>query len=112
MADDPESIRHEAATLARRKKARGKTFPCDWRPHAVTNPESGEPFLEPAAWAFIADLLERGEPIECVELESAPGKKGCVMTPCYQGRKIYIKFRLGAGKILGVSFHYSEFDRS
>jgi hypothetical protein len=112
MPDDPNSIRHEAAVLARRKNTRVVQFshdsPCDWRPQTVINPEDGQPFTEPAAWNFLADLLEGDEPLECVELRQPPGKKGYVLIPNLGGRKVYIKFQLGSGRIIGRSFHYSQ----
>jgi hypothetical protein len=74
----------------------------------VVNPEDGQPFTEPAAWNLIAELLEGGEPMECVELAQPLGKTGYVLLPSLGGRKVYIKFQLGGGKIIGRSFHYSR----
>jgi hypothetical protein len=112
MSDDPESIRREAAILARRKSARTVSFtrdsPSDWRPRTVINPEDGQPFTDAAAWQLIADLLDRGEPLECIELKYPAGKKGYAMIPLVASRRVYVKFQLGAGKIIGRSFHYSE----
>ena len=111
MPPDAESIRREAAILARRKSARVVFFsqdsPCDWCPRTVINPEDGQPFTDAAAWDFIARLLDEQEPLESVDLIHPPGKTGYVMVPWIAGREVYIKFQLGAGKILGRSFHYS-----
>ena len=97
--------------MARRKRARTVFFsrecPSEWCPHTVTNPEDGQPFTDAAAWELVADLLDGQEPLEEVELNHPPGKTGYVMVPCIAERKVYIKFQLGAGKILGRSFHYS-----
>jgi hypothetical protein len=113
MPDDPESIRKQAAILSLRKKARVVEFtnecPCDWRPRSVINPEDGQPFTESAAWNLIAKLLEQGESLELVELANPPGKKAYSMVHNIGGRIVYIKFQLGAGKIIGRSFHYSNF---
>jgi len=101
--------RHQLAMLARRKKARDLAWPRDWRPHTVRDPSTGEYFTDAGAWEFIADCLEAGEPLDEIALDNPPGKLGYVVqidtdesTP-----RIYIKVRLGAGKVLGVSFHYS-----
>jgi hypothetical protein len=111
MSPDAESIRREASILARRKNARSVSFsresPCEWRPHTVINPEDGQPYTNAAAWELVASLLDHGEVLETVELKHPPGKTAYVMVPCIAGRKLYVKFQLGAGKILGRSFHYS-----
>ena len=111
MSPDAESIRREACILARRKSARTVLFsresPCDWRPRTVTNPEDGQPYTDAAAWELIATLLVQGEPLEAVELDHPPGATGYAMVPCVGEQRLYIKFQLGAGKILGRSFHKS-----
>ena len=111
MSADAESIRREASILARRKKARNVLFsrdsPSDWRPRTIINPEDGQPYTDAAAWELIARLLDGDEPLESVELDHPPGKTGYVMVPSIAGRKVYIKFQLGSGKILGRSFHDS-----
>lgn len=113
---DPEAIRREAAILARRRRARTTEFrrdsPCDWRPMTVMNPEDGQPFTSESAWMFIADLLDAGHPMECVELQQPAGKPGYVLIVPEGERQIYIKFDMGSGKINGRSFHYSEHPRS
>ena len=108
MSADAESIRREASILARRKTARNVFFsresPSDWRPHTVTNPEDSQPYTDAAAWELIATLLFQGEPLEAMELDHPPGRTGYVMVPCIAGQKVYIKFQLGAGKILAGAF--------
>jgi hypothetical protein len=111
MSPDAESIRREASILARRKNARTVLFsresPCDWQPRTVINPEDGQPFTDAAAWELIASLLDQGEVLQTADLKHPPGRTAYVMIPCIAGRKVYVKFQLGAGKILGRSFHYS-----
>ena len=117
MPDVSTEIRHEAAILARRKRARSSDFtldaPCDWRPETVTNPEDQNPFTPDGAWNFLADRLEdESQIVECIELQKPAGKKAYVMLiPQQEYRDIYVKIQLGSGKILGRSFHYSTHPR-
>jgi len=66
--EDLPSERKEIALLARRKYARfvprTREMPCDWRPTAVINPETGMPFTDASAWNLIADLAESGHPVK------------------------------------------------
>ena len=112
MAGTPEQIRHEAAILASRKRARSVSFsreaPVDWKPQTVVSPIDGQPFTPEGAWLFISQLLDdESQPLESIELEHPPGKKAYVMLVPAGDRRIYIKFQLGSGKIIGRSFHYS-----
>lgn len=112
MPDVSTAIRHEAAILARRKRARSSRWtadaPCDWRPETVTNPVDQNPFTRDGAWSFIADRLEdESQIVECIELQKPAGKKAYVMLIPQQDRDIYIKLQLGSGRILCRSFHYS-----
>lgn len=113
MSDVPETIRREAALLARRKSARSTTFsrdiPCEWRPMTVINLEDGNPFTQEAAWEFVAEKLQdQAQPARWVELRRPPGKRAIEMVISYGGREIYVKVQLGAGTIHGRSFHYSN----
>lgn len=108
MAADLSSVRHQFATLARRKKARVLDKPNKWRPYEVICPETGTPFTEAVAWEFIAELLDQGEPLEEVPQEQPPGVTAYAMQVALAGETLYIKVRLGAGCILGRSFHYSD----
>ena len=108
-------IRHQLITLARRKSARVVDWspgrPTDWRPQSVRNPGGilDTHFSDAAAWELIASQLEAGCEVETIILEKPPGAMGYVMLiQLEQGRPIYIKLQLGAGKIFGRSFHYSE----
>ena len=110
-----ESIRHQLIVLARRKEARITAFsryrPTEWRPGEVRNPDGmfATHFTDTSAWEFIASRLENGENVDIVELRRPPGKKGYVMK-IDLGVDIpvlYVKLELGAGKIIGRSFHYS-----
>ncbi len=108
MPTDLESIRHQLAVLARRKKARVIDKPNKWRPHEVICPATGEPFTEAGAWEYIADLLDQEHPLEEAAQEQAPDVMAYVMQVSVLTETLYIKVRLGAGFILGRSFHYSD----
>jgi hypothetical protein len=47
--------------------------------------------------------------LEEVLLASPPGKTGYVVEAALNERSLYVKVQLGAGKIIGRSFHYSEY---
>ena len=116
MSIDP-SIRHELATLGRRADARITEFsrdrPTKWQPGQVRNPCGilDRYFTDAAAWELIASKLEDGHPVEVIELEHPRGRTGYVMKieldP--EDRVLYVKLQLGAGKIIGRSFHYSDY---
>jgi hypothetical protein len=76
----------------------------------VINPEYGQPFTKAGAWAFIAHVLEERHdiPIEPVILEHPAGSTGYAMLIPLGERVVYIKLQLGAGQIIGRSFHYSH----
>ena len=103
------NARHQLAMLARRKKGRDLAWPRDWRPHTVRDPSTGEFFTDAGAWEFIADCLDAGELLDELVLDNPPGKLGYVLQIKTNDElpRIYIKIRLGAGKVLGLSFHYS-----
>ena len=112
MSDVPQPIRQDAAILARRKKARSVKFspeaPVRWEPLTVKDPETGILFTFDGAWEFIAEKLDDESQSVCwFELEKPPGKKALKMIVATSDGDIYIKFQLGAGKIMGRSFHYS-----
>jgi hypothetical protein len=87
-------------------------MPCDWRPNQVIDPRSGQPFTDPGAWEFIVEKLSDNEPLETISLLKPPGKVGYVMKirDFDRNSTIYIKLQLGAGVVIGRSFHYSDFD--
>ena len=60
----------------------------------------------------LASRLEEGQPIEVLELQKPAGAKGFVMKiELEPGQpRVYVKLQLGAGRIVGRSFHYSEHD--
>lgn len=108
--------RRQLAMLARRKTARVLGWPRDWRPGSVINPLTGAPFTEAAAWQFIADVLETRHdvPLTTVAMQypGGGGKTGYVLVVEHGDRRIYIKLQLGAGKVIGRSFHYSQSDQT
>lgn len=71
------------------------------------------PFTDDEAWQFVADLLEAGQPIEVIDMNDKPGTYGFVMIVDVAGhdRSLYIKVQLGAGVVIGRSFHWSTIDR-
>lgn len=112
-----QCIRKNLAERARRKGTRTyqwtKDRPTDWRPYTVRNPSSGDYFTNEGAWDFIADLLERGHPVETIILKKPPGKTGYVMCVELEAGQspLYIKLELGLSVVYGRSFHYSEVGR-
>lgn len=110
-----DSTRHQLVVLARRKHARVVEFrpdrPIDWRPREVRNPSStfDPQFTEAAAWELIASHLENGHHVDTVVLRKPPGATAYVMHIELEPDKpaLYVKFQLGAGKIIARSFHYS-----
>ena len=113
-----EATRRQLVILARRPRARSSEFsrerPTDWRPNQVRNPNGilDRHFTDLTAWELIAERLEAGEEVEVIELRKPPGARGYVMRIHLESDlpELYIKLQLGAGRIFGRSFHYSEND--
>lgn len=106
------------ALLARRSTARISEFkphrPADWRPGQVRNPDGllDTHFTDSTAWELIATRLEHGQEVTVIDLRKPKGAKGYVMKIDLgpDVPRLYIKLQLGAGKIIGRSFHYSEYE--
>ncbi|MCY4151136.1 MAG: hypothetical protein OXE94_02730 [Aestuariivita sp.] len=111
-------VRKELSILARRTKPGITTFskemPTDWRPDRVTNPNGvlDTHFTEASAREFIATMPENVHSIEEVKLRKPRGSKGYVMKIDLDPsqKQLYVKLRLGSGKIFGCSFPYSEYN--
>lgn len=76
-----DEIRRQLAALARSRHSRTvgipiRGLPSDWRPYTVTNPESGLPFTEAAAWNLLVQLLEEGHPVLETTLDHPLGARG------------------------------------
>ena len=86
--------------------------PTDWRPGQVRNPNGmlDTHFTNTSAWELISSQLRAGCDVEEVTLRKPLGAKGYVFKiPVESGRPdVYIKLQLGAGEIIGRSFHYSK----
>ena len=105
-----DEIRRQLVTLCRRARARQLGWPRDWRVHQVMNPRTGVPFTEASAWEYIAEVLESGHAYQVLILERPAGAKAFVLLIA-QGPgvpEIYVKLQLGAGIVIGRSFHYSN----
>jgi hypothetical protein len=109
-------VRTQLAALSRRSNARrtagDRTRPCKWWPNTVKTRVPDMYFTEVGAWQFVAECLESGTPIEEVVLRKPEGRKAYVMKVHVlpEHETLYIKLQLGAGAVIGRSFHYSEFD--
>ena len=112
-----EAVRCQLIVLARRPGAHiAQTRPgrpIDWRPRDVRNPDGllDTHFTLATAWELIADRLERGQEVTVIELNQPKGRKGYVMSIDMgpDVPSLYVKLELGSGKIIGRSFHYSEY---
>ena len=113
-----DSIRKQLTILAQRSKSRvtifSKETPIDWRPNQVKNPKGilDTHFTDASAWEFIATMIETGHTIEEVKLRKPSGATGYVMKISLEPEQaqLYVKLQLGSGKIIGRSFHYSEYN--
>ena len=67
-------------------------------------------FTQRAAWECIATYLEAGGDVREVTLRKPPGARAYEMLIDVEAneRPVYVKLQLGAGKVIGRSFHYSE----
>ena len=110
-----EDIRRQIVVLARRPAARSSAFtverPTNWRPNTVLNPETGRPFTRSGAWDFIAVCAGRGHEIEVLKLRKPAGATAYVMKIWLEAnrRRLYVKLELRSGRILGRSFHESQY---
>lgn len=110
-----EDIRRQIVVLARRPSARSSAFtaerPTRWRPNSVVNPDTGHPFTRPGAWDFIATCAETGHEIEVLSLRKPAGATAYVMKIWLEAnrRRLYVKVELRSGRILGRSFHESDY---
>ncbi len=109
-SDHLASIRHQLIILVRRKGARQLDWPRKWHPTQTRDPrERHSYFTHEGAWEFIADVLEARHPFEEVDQDDPPGIKAYQMVVDIGEAipPVFIKVRLGAGKVLGRSFHNS-----
>lgn len=113
---DIEVMRAELARLASSPKSQRnpRDLPCEWVPQTVRDPRSGDYFTRAGAWEFAAERLLAGDPLEVIELDCPPGKKGYVLKSegCPGRPFIYIKLQIGSGAVYGRSFHEDHFGRS
>jgi hypothetical protein len=103
------ALRRQLVQLCR-SKSRGyaNLYPSKWWPHEVDNPETRLRFSDWSAWELIATAIEAGLEIEEIVLDIPEGKTGYVMKIPLGSRRVYVKWMLGAGKIIGRSFHYEH----
>ena len=118
MADSDEApsseIRREIARLARdpRRRVVGRPprDPNRWYPHTVYNPVTSLQFEDWSAWELIADQIEAECEVRQTTLRCPEGRTGyellIVVDPA--ARRVYAKVRLGAGQVIGRSFHYED----
>lgn len=79
-----------------------------WNPHLVIDHRTNEPFTDESAWMFTAELLENGHLVNVIKLRNPPGRTAYVLkVERTNAETIYIKVQLGAGIVLGRSFHDS-----
>lgn len=110
MPENFDSVRKQLLTHASKKRERILDQPRNWKPYEVLNPATNQPFTMESAWEFVVEVLQNEKyGIEEVMQENPPGKKAYVLiVEMSDGKELYIKLRLGTGKILGRSFHYSK----
>lgn len=112
-----DATRRLLVQRVRNRRLRSENFqrdrPVDWRPWQVRNPNSflGATFTDMTAWNFIADCLENGEPVEVAELDKPKGARGYVMKIELGPDVLYVKLQLTGSKVIGRSFHISEYSK-
>jgi len=84
--------------------------PTRWQTLQVTNPETGFPFSDAGAWELIADQIDSGVEIKYVKLDKPSGAIGYAFLMKIDPKRlpIYVKLQLGAGVVIGRSFHYDD----
>ena len=110
------SVRCQLAKLAASRRTRqaewSEARPIDWRPTQIQHPDGDGFFTRNGAWDFLVERLDAGEPIQEISLRDPPGRKAYVMkirvSPTLP--YLYVKLELGAGVVLGRSFHYDKED--
>lgn len=113
---DEATVRRELIILAGQKRCRvigreAGIMACRWNPESVCTPTAGLPFTGPEAWRFFVQLMVAGHPIRAVPFRASPGLTAYeLFVDLRPGeRQLYIKVALGRGKVIGLSFHYSEY---
>ena len=109
-----ESVRADllrrCADTRLRSVTHSRERPCCWMPGTVRNPVTDAPFRPAEAWDYVARMISAGIPIEIIELDLPPGKRGFVIKPTgVGGEVIYVKFEFGASGVFGRSFHASDY---
>jgi hypothetical protein len=111
--DNNDDVRSQLARLASTRRRRvvpvKSKLPCKWWPHRTLDPNTGMPFTDEAAWNLVVQLLESGHPIEVISLRIPSGRKGYVLKYTLSANmELYVKLQLGAGYVIGRSFHDSQ----
>jgi hypothetical protein len=88
-------------------------LPARWCPSEVYDPrrKRKQVFVAKEAWRFVLETLERGQPVEWMELDRPPDGVGWVLKvpSVHRPEPIYIKLQLDTrGYVIGRSFHYSD----
>lgn len=124
MASRREQIDTETrkllARLASSERTRSNQWtrerPAKWQPTEVRDPRGGffPTFSDHSAWAFVAEKLAEGLPVEVMKLRKPAGRRGYVLKVELEldddSRTLYVKLELNRSKteVYGRSFHYSS----
>lgn len=88
--------------------------PIDWRPDQIPHPWLPGWYLnDDSAWEIISRVLATDHEFNEIDLRKPPGKKAyeCLVDLDGISSFVYIKVEMGANKVIGRSFHYSDFGR-
>lgn len=113
MSEDLASVRQQLIALLRAGRYFvGGGYPFNWHPLELRDPRTQQTFTGRGAWGFILELLEADEPLGEVPLKAPPGRVAYVMKVKLEtyARRLYVKIQLGTGRVIGRSFHLSDFD--
>ena len=84
------------------------TDPAKWYPTTIIDPRSGKPFTDAGAWDFVAEMLVGDNRVNIQSFDTPPNETAYTMNIPTTAGIIYIKVRMGKGRIIGRSFHYSD----